>query len=1015
MKNRILFTLALSTIFSLFAQAEDMDAFWSSLNNERVESEKTIVWEQVGPGNAGFANLLRFHPTIPGWVSTCPDMWNAYQSENNGTSWYGITDYDGDASFFHLHDLYYSPKDPEQAVAITGSRFFHSVDTGRTWQLVRNCPWYVNDGTGDDKEGWKKKISAVGIDPNDSQVWYVGGGSFVRGQEWKSCYQTVTLAKPHGLELGKMGKMWRTDNGGTSWTSITSGLNAKAQIGRIIVNPKNSNQVFAATNYGLYRSENKGGTWSQISSGKLESDIIMDMDFYYNTESGKFILYVIDQVQYLADGNTTKCQGGIFSSDDNGDTWTKMNGNLGLDYNRISGGAPDNYYKFIAVWFGISKTDAKSTYPNLPTEGMQFFNMISADPSREGAVYVGMADPQTQNSIVPGRLWVTDNHGKKWTNTARLYEHVWRADGRYWDERGNPTHLNMEVGHSSPHMQSGNNYALRSMRALDVGVDGSVMIISDHSTMLSTDHGATWKQVDEDYTPDGNIIGRGNSNLPGLEIAQDKRLNHMVLGSGEHKVWIPTNDSPDSRQALKFIEDAQETVISIAFDPYDATHVYGTSSRQADKQYIYHSTNEGYNWEKWGVATPATNKWLDDFYTNSLLINPIDNNYMYHGITRIVDTSKGELAGFYYSSDNGKTFTQSRRGLPSPVRISDIEFDPRDNTRKSLFAAAQQQDFDYTPPLAEGGLFHSSDHGASWTSVNLPSAVKGVQEIHFDHTNRLYITTGYRSNGAGVWYSDNFGDSWTQIFKGKGTVCFDVSPFDNNFLVVSMEFLEKNPGVYVSRDRGATWHKSNTGIVTLHRIEDIEFSIYNSDEIWIANLGTGFYKGRISGDIPTQAVNIEQNSMEAKPNDTRQLNASIVDNSYASSKILWKSENPAIVEVDANGKLTYKSHGNTKVWATTEDGRYTDYCVVVCTDTPSALASAFAKKEISIAPSLVEDRFSVLGVADDCLVRIFNMDGALLCEYDKSFNIDVSHFESGCYLVQINNQQLNKTLTMIKK
>ena len=1006
--------LAVVILSGLGVQAEDMDAFWSRITSERVESEKTIVWEQVGPGNAGFANLLRYHPTLPGWVSTCPDMWNAYQSEDNGLSWNGITDYDGDATFFHLHDLYYSPKDPEQALAITGARLFHSVDTGRTWQVVKNCPWYVADSEGDDKEGWKKKISGLGIDPNDSKVWYVGGGMFVRGQEWKSCYQTVSLASPHGKEDGKMGQMWRSDNAGSSWTSITSGLNAKAQIGRIIVNPENSNQVFAATNYGLYRSENKGGSWTQITNGKLESDIIMDMDFYYNAESKKFILYVIDQVQYLADGQTTKNQGGIFSSEDNGDTWTKMNGNLGLDINSLSGNTPNNYYKFIAVWFGKTEAEVKSLYPNLPTEAVQFFNMISADPSREGAVYTGFADPQTANSIVPGRLWVTDNNGEKWTNTARLYEDVWEQDGRYWVGRGNPITENMVVGHSSPHMQSGNDYALRSMRALDVGVDGSVMIISDHSTMLSTDHGVSWHQVDEDYTDEGNIIGRGNSNLPALDIAQDKRLDHMVLGSGEHRVWIPTNDSPDERQAMKYIADAQETVISIAFDPYDATKVYGTSSRQANKQYIFNSTNEGFNWSQWGVATPATNKWLDDFYTNALTINPIDNKYMYHGITRIVDETKSSLGGFYRSTDNGKTFVQSNSGLPSPIRVSDILLDPRDNTRQSLFIAAQNYEFTYEPPQADGGLFFSSDNGSTWSSVDLPAAVKGVNELMLDYSNRMYITTGYRGGGAGVWYSDDFGTNWTQIFKGQGTTCIDVSPFDRNFLVVSMDYMERNPGVYVSRDRGATWHKSNTGIVTPHKIENVEFSIYEPNEIWIADLGSGFFKGRIEGDAPIQVVNIEQNSMEAKPSETKQLNAAIVDATYADSKIEWKSENPAIVEVDANGKLTYKSYGNTKVWAMTEDGRYTDYAVIVCTATPTAIAMIGASKAMSIYPSPVQDSFGIKGLYSDSLISIYDLSGKKVLETTKTQNIAVSHLKKGSYLVYIQSNNESNVLKLSK-
>ena len=181
--------------------------------------------------------------------------------------------------------------------------------------------------------------------------------------------------------------------------------------------------------------------------------------------------------------------------------------------------------------------------------------MIAVDPSREDALYIGFADPQVGNSIMPGRVWTTSNNGQKWINTARLYGNIWANDKAYWIERGNPYNENMVVGHSSNHMQSGNNYALRSTRGIACGVDGSVIMISDHSTMLSKDHGKTWHQMDEDTTPSGAIVGHGNSNLPGLTIAQDKRTASTLLGSGEHYLWIPANDSPDERVALKFIRN----------------------------------------------------------------------------------------------------------------------------------------------------------------------------------------------------------------------------------------------------------------------------------------------------------------------------------------------------------------------------------------------------------------------------------------------------------------------------
>ncbi|WP_282037872.1 VPS10 domain-containing protein [Saccharicrinis aurantiacus] len=921
-KAFLLVAMALLQFSSLSAQ------FQKKLNTERVESDHILTWEQVGPGNAGYANLLRFHPTIPGKIVQVPDMWNAYQSDDYGKNWYSIKDYDGDGSFYHLRDIYYSPKNPDFGLAIGTSELFRTTNGGKNWSVVPNCPWYKKDVDGTDKDAWRKKVGSLAIDPNNPNVWFVGGGQNVRGQMWMSIYKHVTAENPHGRKELNEGKLWRTADGGKSWQLVNNGIHQKAQVGRIIVNPNNSKEVFAASNFGMYRSSNGGKSWKQVGKNQFDNNIIMDMDAYYNKQTGKFTIYAIDQTQYFADGKTTKCSGGIFKSDDAGKSWVNITGNLGLDINRLTGGVPANYYQYIAHWFGIKKQEAKTKYPELPKAALQNFNMISADPSREGAVYIGFTDPQTKQSITPGRLWVTTNDGEKWISTARLYEETWEKDKAYWEERGNPWHTNMKVGHQSPHMRFKKDYPLRSMRALDVGVDGAVMIVSDHSSMLSKDHGKTWQQMDEVYTPSGAIVGNGNSNLPGLVIAQDKRKETTLLGSGEHYVWIPSDDSPNDRIAARYIESSQPTVSNIVYDPYNVDEVYNTSNRQEDKQYMFKSSDRGEHWAKHGTATPATNKWLDDYYTNGLAIDPINPEYMYFGITKIVKEPNGKKGGFFRSEDGGKTFTQSNKGLPSPARINDVQFDPRDNSMKSLFIAAEKNIHSYHLPLSEGGLYHSTNRGESWKKVNTPAAVEGVQFVKFDHTNRMYITTGYRGGGAGVWYSDDFGKNWTQIFEHAPTECIDICPFDNNLIAITTRFMSPNPGLYISRDRGQTWVKANKGLGTPHQIEDVKFDIFEPSKMWLATLGCGFYRGEIEGGDQIKVVDMSTDGVELNKGDQLQLKASIIQDKFKGEKLVWKSENTAVAKVNKKGEVTAVSNGLVKIWATTKDGRYADYAMV---------------------------------------------------------------------------------------
>lgn len=914
------------------------DSFFDDLKTKRVSSDGTIHWQQVAPGNSGFANLTRYHPTIQGKVLQIPDMLNAYQTENNGTSWYNIKDSDGNGEFRHIRDAYYSYNDPEFGLAIEGSQIWKTIDGGNNWSIVLNCDWYVKDTDGTDREGWKNKIGSLGLDPNNKDVWYVGGGQNVRQQDWLSVYKDVTSLNPRGGSHNYEGKLWKTTNGGSSWSLINNGLDPEVQVGRIIINPKKSNQIFVSSQYGVYRSDNGGANWIQITNGILDNNIVMDMDYYYNSTTGKFILYLIDQIHFIDNGSTTKTTGGVFRSEDEGETWVNMNGDVGIDISQLTGGVPNNYFQYIAKWLGLSVYEAKSKYPVLPNNALQYFSMISVDPSREGALYIGFADPQVQNSIMPGRIWATSNNGENWINAARLGP-AWEIDKAYWQSRGNPYFPNMNVGHSSPHMQNNNDYALRSCRYISVGVDGSVMMVSDHSTMLSTDHGASWNQVDEDYTAAGNIMGRGNSNLPGETITQDKRLDYPLLGSGEHNLWIPTNDGTNGRQALKYINSTQETVSAIAVDPFNADLQYITSYRQANKQNIFRSTNGGFNWENYGLATPVSNAWGEDMRTHALKVHPIDNNKLFFGITDMSDLAfsiHNDKNGFYFSRDKGKTFQRRNSGLPTNARVQDIIFDPRDPTRNSLFVAAEKNIFDYHKPVADGGLFHTTNLGESWSKVNTPSSVQGVTFFAIDHTNRIYIVTGYRGGGDGVWYTDDFGTNWTQIFDYGNVERIDVSPFDNNLIVISVGVLEINPGIYVSRDRGLTWSKSNRDIGIPDQIRMVQFDVHNSSQLWLATVGCGFYKGTITDEGQIQVIEVSPKSIDFEIGVDTQFSVEIVNVTFNGGKVFWKSSNPAIATVDQNGKVTPVSKGVVKVWATIGDGRYSDYGIFIIKDQSDA-------------------------------------------------------------------------------
>jgi hypothetical protein len=74
------------------------------------------------------------------------------------------------------------------------------------------------------------------------------------------------------------GRVFRSDDGGSSWTDRSSGL-PNLPVNAIEVDPRNANQVWVALDKGVYESTDGGGTWQSMSSG-LPNCIMADLLYH---------------------------------------------------------------------------------------------------------------------------------------------------------------------------------------------------------------------------------------------------------------------------------------------------------------------------------------------------------------------------------------------------------------------------------------------------------------------------------------------------------------------------------------------------------------------------------------------------------------------------------------------------------------------------------------------------------------------------------------------------------------
>ena len=121
-----------------------------------------------------------------------------------------------------------------------------------------------------------------------------------------------TFATDHIAFLIRGQQVFRSDDRGSSWSSAGDPLPGAVDALSLSPGFPSDSQVFAAvSDGGLYRSGNGGATWTLISGGQLAGRFITDLDISPG--------YPVDPTIFVSTYND-----GVFRSDDGGFTWTNV-------------------------------------------------------------------------------------------------------------------------------------------------------------------------------------------------------------------------------------------------------------------------------------------------------------------------------------------------------------------------------------------------------------------------------------------------------------------------------------------------------------------------------------------------------------------------------------------------------------------------------------------------------------------------------------------------------------------
>ncbi len=588
-------------------------------------------------------------------------------------------------------------------------------------------------------------VSCISINHNNPNEMYIGTGevhthaSAVNG--------LITRPTRGSVGIGIL----KTMDGGLTWTqTLNWSYDQTRGIWDLVMNPTNTNEVYAATTEGIYKTIDGGATWNLILNELMIMNLAMDP--------------VTPSIIYAGVGNTTSPSHGIWRTTDSGVTWTHLTSGLpaGTNQGRIS---------------------------------------LCINPQNNNTVYALIADVYSTIG-----LYRSFNKGNTWNyvnGTEIVSYQGWYAKG-LWVKTDDSTRLmfgGVQVFRSDDDanniLQVSNNFGTNDYIHSDIHNIVSNPLNPDHLYILtdgglfrSDDFGDSYYECTDGYVTSQFYIGSVSNSDPSLIIAgaQDNFTNRcngtlywdaVYGGDGSFCAINPSDDYTQycswQYMNIERSDDRGFNWMDIFVHPgnsaglntsaFVAPFVLCNSDLNvmyAASDTLYRSDDAGISWYPEAGNIDSLNQALAISVSNT----STDTLYI---TTAPSDTRPSHV---FRSDDGGITLTNITGNLPNRFP-RDIAVNPQNSSEVYVVYSG----------FGTGHIFKSTNAGGAWTDLSV-----GLPDLPFHAIEILPATpeTLFVGCDLGVFASIDGGASWYAFNMGlpEGVMVFDLrySVFDNSLI-----------------------------------------------------------------------------------------------------------------------------------------------------------------------------------------------------------------------------------------